>query len=244
MSAEPETKDCDLPGKTIHVIVTSTSAAKDVSSPMGRVLEISRSVLEAVGKALPGLAMLIAIFMFHHEISDFLRSASKVEILGLKMEKGEFDKGLAASRKKLGADVGQPMWTEVPFRKLNLAAPLLKGMRILWVDDHPENNFFLRKILVDLDIQIVVALNNKEALEQIRRHDFHIVISDFGRDLPLQETGGDLATAITNIGYDVPLLFYTARPESVPKYLSSVLATNDPAMLLSTIAELAVAQRK
>lgn len=210
------------------------------NSPRERVL----NALEVLGKLLPGLVVLITLFMFHHEISDFLRHASKLEIFGFKMERGEFDKRLEAAGKKFGVNAQQPNWTAAPFRKLNLAAPLLGGMRILWVDDHPENNFLLRKILVDLNIHVVVVLNNKEAIDQIKHSDFDIVISDFGRDAPLQETGGDLAKAIVSIGYDAPLLFYTARPSKVPNDAPHVLATNDPAQLLGTIAELAVELRK
>jgi CheY-like chemotaxis protein len=229
---------------TVHVTLNSTLAPKVAKSTFGLALDYVRSTTEIIAKLLPGLALLIGLLMFRTEISDFLRHASKVEILGLKMEKGEFDQRLQAAGRALGTTSNQPSWTEVPFRKLNLAAPLLKGMRVLWVDDHPENNFFLRRILIDLDVQVVVALSNQEAIDKIRRNDFDIVISDFGRDPPLNETGGDLAKQLISIGYHAPLLFYTAQPNNVPKDLRYVLATNDPALLLSTIAELAIERRR
>jgi CheY-like chemotaxis protein len=198
-------------------------------------------------KLLTLLAIVIFVIAFRVEISDFLSKASKVEAFGFKLEKSEFDKRLQLASEKgpgdqLTIDKNNPAWTDAPFRKLKLAGPTLKNLKVLWVDDHPENNFYLRRILSDLGIQITIAVNNAEALDAAKRHDFDIVISDFNRDEPLRENGGELALELNKLGYEVSFVFYTSDPNKVPEQVRRVAvdATNDPASLLSTVAELAI----
>lgn len=226
--------------RTVHVLVDTVPHAQ----PSG-VMPGLRSFLELLAKLLPGLAVILAILAFRTEIADYLKHASKVEILGFKLEKEVFDQRVEAARKSgPGASTGDhPRWADNAFRKLNLAAPLLKGMRILWVDDHPENNFYLRKILVDFGVQVVIATSNVEAIDKIKRSDFDLLISDNGRDRPSAETGIEFAREVAVLGYDVPVLFYTMSPQAVLAKLPDVAATSDPAELLSDIAELAVERR-
>lgn len=49
---------------------------------------------------------------------------------------------------------------------------------ILTVDDREENLFALRKVLVDLDVEIVEAASGNEALAATLRHDFAVAILD------------------------------------------------------------------
>lgn len=226
---------------TVRGEITPTGTSPTQSTQEGGFWPNLKIAIELLAKLLPGLALLIAILLFRPELSDFLSNASKVEVFGFKLEKGEFDRRLQAAGEKLGDQrpSPSPSWTDVPFRKLRLAAPLLKGMKLLWVDDHPENNFYLRRILSELGVDIVIALNNQEGLEAIKRGDFAMVISDFGRDPPLTENGGELAQAASKMSYDAPFLFYTADPSRLGVDVPRELATNDPSALLSTIAELA-----
>lgn len=205
-------------------------------------LDKIKGLLEILAKLLPGLAFVLAVFLFRHEVSDFLQHASRVEAFGFKLEKGEFDIRLRASATDPTIEKNNPAWTNVPFRKLRLAAPLLKGSKILWVDDHPENNFYLRRILSDIGVEITIATNNREGLDAIKRKDFFLIISDFGRDPPLEENGGELALEAKRLAYEAPFVFFTSSPGRVSESIPKAVVTNDPSVLLSSISELSFAR--
>lgn len=200
-------------------------------------------VLELLAKLLPGIALVAAIFAFHDEIADFLRRASSVEAFGFKMQRETFATRLKEQSKALPSLPQNEEFAEAAFRKLKLAAPAMIGLRILWVDDHPENNFYLRRILTDIGAQITIAMNNAEGLNYVRRADFDVIISDFNRDPPLQENGGQLANLLARMQYPTRIVFYTGDPSKVPETVTKIIATNDPAQLLGMIAELAIAKR-
>ncbi len=226
----------------IRIFISHAPAVSAPTAPPRRFDSVI-PVFELIAKYLPTLVVISALLIFKVEVSEFLKNASKVELFGFKLEKGEFDKRLQEAAKGKGDDSRRAGWMDVPFRKLKLAAPLLKGMKVLWVDDEPKNNFYLRKILSDVGVEITIAMNNAEALDAINRKDFELVISDFNRAAPLQETGGDLARTMMAIGYDAPVIFYTSNPANVPTGLGQ-LATNDPARFLGEVAETAIARSK
>src|SRR3989344_7638625 len=53
-----------------------------------------------------------------------------------------------------------------------------KKTKILIVDDRPENLVALRKVLKDLDIELVEAKSGNEALKATLRHDFALALLD------------------------------------------------------------------
>lgn len=200
-----------------------------------------KDALEILAKVLPSIAILVIVLMFRGELSEFLKSSSNVDIFGFKIEKPKFDQALQDAAKQSGsARESWRVWGDSTFRKLKLAAPQLRGLRILWVDDHPENNFPLRRLLGDAGVQITVAMSNAEGIDTARRKDFDIVISDYARDPPLSENGGQLAKELERLGYGAIVLFYTSDPTRITADVPHKLATNDPTQLLSSIADLAI----
>lgn len=236
--------DSPQPKRSVHLLIDSVHLS-ELSKPEPVPLsgwKLLTSMLEILAKLLPAVVLLVAIVVFKVEIADFLRHASKVEAFGFKLEKSTFAPRLEESAKKLNGQIPGSELTEVAFRKLKLAGPTLVGLRLLWVDDHPENNFNLRRILDDLGVHITIALNNDEGLNAVKRNDFDVIISDFGRGAPPSENGGDLAKKLVELGYKVPFLIYTADPANVSADVPRALATNDPALLLSEVAEIAIAR--
>jgi DNA-binding response OmpR family regulator len=93
-------------------------------------------------------------------------------------------------------------------------------------------------------VKIEIVENNAEAVKAVRRKDFDILITDYGRKLPLNDSGADFAREVSSLHYGAPLLFFTARPEDISTGLNAVLITNNPVELLGTNAELAVSRQK
>jgi CheY-like chemotaxis protein len=79
--------------------------------------------------------------------------------------------------------------------------PLLKGARLLWIDDHPEPNKPLQKLLEGwLERDVDVALSTTEAQDRMKRHVYDAVVTDLGRDDPTD----DAAQFLENLPDDHP----------------------------------------
>jgi CheY-like chemotaxis protein len=100
-------------------------------------------------------------------------------------------------------------------------AALDEPPRILWVDDHPENNAFLIASLYDQAADVVEVATTDEALEELTRtpEAYDVVISDMGRkergvERPL--AGVDLVRRAKERGVLVPIVIYSS-PDAVAR---------------------------
>jgi CheY-like chemotaxis protein len=65
-----------------------------------------------------------------------------------------------------------------------IIARRIAGAKLLWVDDHPENNTYPRRAMEAVGIQITLSKSTENALEQVRSHAYDVIISDMGRESP------------------------------------------------------------
>lgn len=112
--------------------------------------------------------------------------------------------------------------------------------RVLWVDDHPENNTSLVAALRELNIQVDLAVSTAEALQQFDAAEYALVITDLGRTENGQEhefAGEELIKALRERKSSVPVFVYaSARGNAHRERLTSAGATfvtNRPTELLS-----------
>lgn len=80
--------------------------------------------------------------------------------------------------------------------------------RILWVDDQPQNNTSMVKVLQDRGIEVVISPSTQDALKKLKEGPFDRIISDMGReeDGRYNDTAGiDLVKAVRAAGLDVPI---------------------------------------
>jgi hypothetical protein len=82
-------------------------------------------------------------------------------------------------------------------RRLERSANLLKGARILWVDDRPQSNTQELSLLATFGARVDQVTTNAEALDLLRRNGFDVLISDQKREgrpdageALVQSTGG------------------------------------------------------
>ncbi|MDX2595919.1 response regulator [Streptomyces sp. WI03-4A] len=94
-------------------------------------------------------------------------------------------------------------------RRLEHAAGVLDGGKILWVDDHPENNTPLIELFRATGMEVDTALSTDEALINLRRHSYDIILSDIGRTGDPQ-AGITLLDELDQLGIDTPVVLYTA----------------------------------
>lgn len=81
--------------------------------------------------------------------------------------------------------------------------------KVLWVDDHPENNLYERQAMESMGLEFTLALSTDEALQIFASQRFAAVISDMGRKEGLQE-GYVLLEAIRRFDSKTPYFIYAS----------------------------------
>jgi CheY-like chemotaxis protein len=105
-----------------------------------------------------------------------------------------------------------------------IAGPAIKkqsgGKAVLWVDDHPENNVFVREVLERYGVSFSLALNTQQALGLIQHSQYSLIISDMGRKEGPRE-GYVLLDRIRATDPHTPFLIYAAsrQPEHIAETL-------------------------
>ncbi|HEX2804303.1 MAG TPA: winged helix-turn-helix domain-containing protein [Sphingomicrobium sp.] len=90
--------------------------------------------------------------------------------------------------------------------------------RILWVDDHPENNVAERRFLEQHKIGVYEVATTDDALKLLEMYAYGAVVSDMGRnDNPL--AGIDLLEAMRERGDNRPFILYTVHSSKAQRKL-------------------------
>lgn len=86
--------------------------------------------------------------------------------------------------------------------------PPLTGRKILWVDDHPENNTFEVSYLKELGASISSAISTELALSHIASNETHLIISDLARTENGQEHKQAGYELWQQVNGKIPMIFY------------------------------------
>ena len=109
---------------------------------------------------------------------------------------------------------------------------------ILWVDDRPENNVYVRNILENYGLEFYISLSTQQALQFLGHNKVDLIISDMGRKEGSRE-GYVLLDSIRQSKCDVPLIFYAGSRH--PAHIEETLkhggqgCTNDPTELVDLV---------
>jgi CheY-like chemotaxis protein len=98
------------------------------------------------------------------------------------------------------------------------ASGAAEGKNILWVDDQPENNIYGTRALESQGISVLTSRSTSEALEQIKRHDFVVIVTDQLRvenGAEDHEAGTHLLEAVRKEGVQTPVILSTAFPDKL-----------------------------
>jgi len=103
--------------------------------------------------------------------------------------------------------------------RLNDMGMLLRGRRVLWVDDHPEYQIPEREFLGALGIEIDTAQTSATAYKlygcnQMRNIPYDLVISDETRDDRKDPSGFSMGKFLYQNDPNVQILFYTGKGSS------------------------------
>ncbi len=103
-------------------------------------------------------------------------------------------------------------------KPLQISEPADTRARVLWVDDHPENNQVERKFLENQGVAVYNTRSTQDALILLSMYQYDVVISDMGRQSdPL--AGLKLVETMRRHGHETPFLMYTILPSEAQQQL-------------------------
>ena len=165
--------------------------------------------------------------------TDLLPRVSNFEVLGVKATfvKKELDR-VASETNEMA--IGSNESRSQVARRAERIKLLLKGSKVLLVNDIPSEMSYLINILNELNIRIFIATSTEEALSYFEKLSFDLVISDMRRGDKI-DAGIDLLTKARNINVDVPVIFTVGEyhPErGLPPYAFGITNKIDELMNL------------
>jgi CheY-like chemotaxis protein len=96
----------------------------------------------------------------------------------------------------------------------------LQGKEILWVDDRPENNIFVRQAFEAAGLRVRLALSTTNAVEDLAQQKYAAIISDMGRREGPRE-GYVLLEKLRNSGNYTPFFIYAGS--SAPEHRAEAM---------------------
>ncbi|MBM3727222.1 MAG: response regulator [Acidobacteria bacterium] len=172
------------------------------------------TIAEAVPKAVLFLAVMVLGIVYRREISQLFRRLEGIDAGPLKFSLKDFESWAAESSKDRDLSItGEAI--EAAMNRARRSRDAFAGLKILWADDVPENNFRERRALASLGAQVTVALDNAEAWGLLRRAEYDILISDLGRDN--KEDPKEVTARAAAYLYQPAVVFYAMRiPDPMP----------------------------
>jgi len=144
-----------------------------------------------------------------------LRERVRGILKGLKLPDREIDPELLRD-KRIGGDEEVAKLTEEfigqypSIRRARIVASFLAGAKILWVDDHPENNINEKRTLEDFGVQVDQVRSTTEALNRLMGRPFDLILSDMDRD-GRSDAGMELLRNLRLSDCPIPLVFYVGK---------------------------------
>lgn len=122
----------------------------------------------------------------------------------------DFDNALEAVAKTAsgGGDAPSAAERRAVADRMEFSAQLLEGVRILWVDDHPENNSALIGVFDEAKMSVRIARSTAEGLAAATLERIDIIITDMSRSGD-HRAGEELVEQLAAHEIDVPVIMYT-----------------------------------
>jgi CheY-like chemotaxis protein len=197
----------------------------------------------------PAVLLLLAV-RFHEPITDFLKNIGQLKVKALGVEAS-----VIRQREQAGAALGAATVAKhgsanggagdaADLKAITDALPSLTAQqrlqhsRVLWVDDHPDNNRFERQALEALGVWVAISTSTADALTKTQETSYDLIISDMTRE-PDTQAGYTLLGKLRERGDQTPFVIYAGS--SSPQLTAAARARgaidylNDPAALVKLV---------
>lgn len=174
-------------------------------------------------------------------IGRLLARATKLKVLDIEIEASTTALNDAIAAHGLDGVVSQRDRMSA-LRRLSACAQLLRGTRILWVDDKPPNNLKERQLLEGLGVTFDLAAHSEQAEQFLRNHHYLLMLTDIERDGMADEGIRFVKKAVVE-NIHVPTIGYTGSDQTaLPRPPHFFGITNRPDHLMHLVCD--VAQRE
>ncbi|MGH7572608.1 MAG: response regulator [Gemmatimonadota bacterium] len=112
-------------------------------------------------------------------------------------------------------------------RRARQVDAVLRGARILWVDDHPENNAWERSLLKAFGTETVSVETTRSAVAVLQRERFDVILSDITRE-GRRDEGIRALPRIVEAAGATRLVFYVGRLSNLRSLEGAFGITNHP----------------
>lgn len=197
-----------------------------------------------------GLAFWLVYLFRKPIIGELLPRLSGVSVVGVEMsfvERSMAEAAGAANRNNLvvasTVEKGKVEVTkqdrERVLERAARSASILKGRRILWLDDGVANNRVERELLAALGVRFEQVQNNDAAAKALEPNGggYDLILSDIARPTG-EPTGIDFLRRYRSDGGSLPLIFYISKlNEDKPVPLGAFGVTNRPDELVHLVLD-------
>jgi CheY-like chemotaxis protein len=156
---------------------------------MGAVMISDAIVIELI-RIIPSLVwfclIVIILLVFYRPVrDDLLPNLAGLKVAGVELSfvKDSMNAALKLAEKS-------PQWNvkvssidqQRALKRVKGHLNIFKNARMLWIDDHPENNLNERNMFRQLKVEIDMARSTEEALDILKIGKYDIIISDIARN--------------------------------------------------------------
>ncbi|MGA8330991.1 MAG: response regulator [Mycobacterium sp.] len=170
------------------------------------------------------------------ELSIHKAFSLKVSLSPDEKEKATNDAAVAAKARGQSVEAA----TEAVRSKLSTVQQV-RLKRVLWVDDHPDNNVYESLALMRLGFIITTVTSNKAARIYLAEAYFDLIITDLGRD-GTDDDGQRLIREQQTASRKIPLVVYTVKADERQRELIAAGASaveDQPGQLIATVLTIA-----
>jgi CheY-like chemotaxis protein len=215
---------------------------------------VGEELIQVIPSALWALVVLIALYVLREPIRSLLGRLQSARLPGnvkltfgpaLKRAVEEASKRLELRQTQLWLT---PLRVETLLSRAERNAEAIVGGRVLWVDDQPEGNLWVRDAMDALGMSVTTARSTEEAAFFLEQGRIDLVILDMTR--PGEESNGrkkagiQLRDAMHRYGVTAPLIFYVLDLDLEQQPPERTFAiTNRPDELLDYVLDALTARR-
>lgn len=152
----------------------------------------------------------VAFCLFYKPLRSLLPNAKQLKFLGVELSflQDSMEKAVTLAKKN-------PQWQveisqgdeKLVLIRAKRHIELLSEVRILWVDDVPDNNVNEIKMLNDLGLHVTCKANTRDAIDELQNNLYDIVLSDMARGTSNTD-GLDMLDKIRQFDRHTHVIFY------------------------------------
>ena len=158
------------------------------------------------------VALLVFFFIGPSRIREAFTKVNKIGLAGFEVEfKSEIDAAAKAREIDLPFQLRDRL-----ARRLERRRALISGARILWIDDHPDNNAIEIGLLRSFGAIVDMGRSNQDASERLDSAVYDVVLSDITRDND-DEDGKAIVPKVKDAMLSPPLIFYVGKERPLPE---------------------------